>query len=644
MIRIFLIAGISFAVIGALAAQSSGPLNLFTDNFPAEKLKSTLQRTTPWQPYPTLANRAFWEQLDATTKQELIGRGEAALDYGWPPVSAALIMEFVRNGNRSNHSMLFSERRRALWDLMLAELVENKGRFVDQIANGVWNTCEETYWGFPAHTGLQRAGVGLPDIMQPTVDLFAAETGAYMAMVDYFIGPALDTVSPLLRPRIRQEVDRRIFEPIHRDEYGWMGFSKAGRPNNWNPWICSNLLLTTLLLEQNTDAQVRNVARVFQFLDNYLNPHPADGGCDEGPTYWTAAGASLFDNLEVLHDYTEGKIDFYQVPLIQKLGTYIYKVHIGKDYYVGFADAEPFMQLDGEFIYRFGEAIDDAGMRQFAGSLPNQEDDFTWGWHLSRKAYSFFNNPTIARAKPPFPRDAWFEDLQVLVARSQEGTDAGWFLAAKGGTNGESHNHNDVGNFMVFYDGLPVLIDVGRGTYTRRTFSGGRYNLWFNNSGYHNLPIINGQQQPPGVVYQARNVRPAITEKTSTLQLDIAPAYAEEVGVRRWERTIQLDRKKGLNLTEDYELGQQPEKIELAFMTHYPVQAEEKGVVTIKGKDRNFKLRFPAKIFTARVEKIAYSTPEDEGIRENWGDNIYRILLVADRPAAKGKWQVQFTN
>lgn len=24
-----------------------------------------------------------------------------------------------------------------------------------------------------------------------------------------------------------------------------------------------------------------------------------------------------------------------------------------------------------------------------------------------------------------------------------------WFVAAKGGNNGESHNHNDVGNFII---------------------------------------------------------------------------------------------------------------------------------------------------------------------------------------------------
>ena len=36
--------------------------------------------------------------------------------------------------------------------------------------------------GIPAHVGVQQAGPGLPDASEPTVDLFAAETGAAAAV------------------------------------------------------------------------------------------------------------------------------------------------------------------------------------------------------------------------------------------------------------------------------------------------------------------------------------------------------------------------------------------------------------------------------------------------------------------------------
>ena len=38
------------------------------------------------------------------------------------------------------------------------------------------------------------------------------------------------------------------------------------------------------------------------------------------------------------------------------------------------------------------------------------------------------------------------------------------FVAAKGGFNNESHNHNDVGTFSLYVNTIPVIIDAGVGT------------------------------------------------------------------------------------------------------------------------------------------------------------------------------------
>ena len=71
----------------------------------------------------------------------------------------------------------------------------------------------------------------------------------------------------------------------------------------------------------------------------------------------------------------------------------------------------------------------------------------------------------------------------------------GFFVATKGGYNNESHNHNDVGSFSLYLNTMPVFIDAGVGTYTRRTFSSERYSIWTMQSNYHNLPLINGVAQ-----------------------------------------------------------------------------------------------------------------------------------------------------
>jgi hypothetical protein len=60
---------------------------------------------------------------------------------------------------------------------------------------------------------LQKAGAGLPDVTEPVVDLFAAETASLLAWTDYLVGPQLGSINKLLRPRVQHEMQRRILVP-----------------------------------------------------------------------------------------------------------------------------------------------------------------------------------------------------------------------------------------------------------------------------------------------------------------------------------------------------------------------------------------------------------------------------------------------
>jgi len=131
-------------------------------------------------------------------------------------------------------------------------------------------------------------------------------------MADYFVGDKLDKINKLIRKRIYFETNRRIFVPMttNSDRYGWM--SKTRPVNNWNPWIMSNWLMSTLLLEQNDQRRVDMVYAAMKGLDLYINGLGEDGGCDEGPSYWFAAGGSVFDCLELLDKSTDGNINIYK--------------------------------------------------------------------------------------------------------------------------------------------------------------------------------------------------------------------------------------------------------------------------------------------------------------------------------------------
>ncbi len=148
------------------------------ERIPVGGLSSVLVPLADWRPYPPIEDRAAWEGLPDDLRSEYVSRGELLRGYEWPDLPATLFLEFARMGNRSGYEHVNHLRRAALRDLVLAECVEAQGRFLDDIANGIWTTCEETYWGYPAHVDAQRVGSGLPDVEEPTVDLFAAETAA----------------------------------------------------------------------------------------------------------------------------------------------------------------------------------------------------------------------------------------------------------------------------------------------------------------------------------------------------------------------------------------------------------------------------------------------------------------------------------
>ena len=272
---------------------------MLSQRFPLEKLRDVLVPRDEWHPFPVASERDAWERIPESVRKAHITRGEKALGYVWPQATATLFLEYARNGNRSNYQRRVRDARRsALCDLVIAECMEGEGRFVDDIANGVWATCEESFWGVPAHIGRQKAGAGLPDITEPIVDLFAAEASSLLAWTSYLLGPRLDEVSPHLRRRIELEIDRRILTPNLERSFGWMGFGRRGRRvNNWNPWINSNWLTSSLLSEPDSERRLASVARSLESLDNFIDPYPRDGGCDEGPGYWNRAGGAMFDCL-----------------------------------------------------------------------------------------------------------------------------------------------------------------------------------------------------------------------------------------------------------------------------------------------------------------------------------------------------------
>ncbi|MEI7582329.1 heparinase II/III family protein [Runella sp.] len=610
--------------------------NILGNKYSLEAVKQSLIPQNQFKPYPKTA--AEWKAaLPDSVITKTIKAGEDVLNYKFEPISATLSLDFVRSGDRERHSKISFGKRNALIDLVVAESIEDKGRFTEAILNGVWSICEESFWGVPAHIG----GTGLPNVENRVVDLFAAETASVLALADYFVGDKLDKINKLVRKRIYYETNNRLFEPMltHSDHYSWM--SKKNAVNNWNPWIMSNWMTAALLLEKDEARRAQSLHASMVGLDLYLNGLGEDGGCDEGPSYWFAAGACVFDCLELLDEATKGKVAIYSEPLIQKMASYVYKTHISDDYFVNFADADPKLKPDGIMLYRFGQKINDSQLKQFGKwaveKYPTAISNN--GFHRMRKVQNLLTVKNIESGKNSYNpvKNAWFNDIQVLTTRA----DNGFYMATHGGHNAESHNHNDVGDFLLYANGEPVIIDAGRGNYTARTFSSKRYELWFTQSQYHNLPIINGLGQIAGRAYEAANVKSVVNDKESSLSMNIAPSYDKEAGIASWNRTVKLNRTKNtIEISDDYALNQKPNSLQQVFMTVCDIDIATLGKIIFKTwKNQTVTLQYDSKLWSISTDLPSTEGMEYVSFKTKWDNHpVQRILLTNKALAQRGKY------
>ena len=521
--------------------------------------------------FPLAGDRAYWQQH---LGQKEIQAAEALLDCDWPLIRASHYMEYERTGDRLAHETPHFARRHQLIALFLGELAEGKGRFLQDICDGILAICEETFWGVAAHKIYTKQYFILPDGSDPFIDLFAAETAELLAVIYHILSQELDTFCPGIVERMEYELDRRIvIQYLNRSDYHWMGRTNPA-VNNWNPWILSNIL-TVFLVAQLRPSQLRTgLKRMFGDIQRYYDAIPADGGCDEGTSYWTKAAAKLLSFCDQLYIASNGKLDLFDDEKLRNMGLYEEKAYIDGLYVVNFADGNArLIGIHPDYaLYAFGIRTGQESLCRLAATLKRQRGDAPTDRSVSIKDTLF--SRIYARdidAQPEFvPEDRYvLPDLQVACMRA-----GSWFYAAKGGHNDESHNHNDVGNCIVYHKGAPVLVDSGSGVYTKFTFSEARYTIWTMQSGWHNLPVLNGCEQKHGKAFCADHFR---TEGKTT-HISYGGAYPREAGVQSAQRWVEIS-AEGVILTDAFSFTGEANSICLHFITPLKPELCPEGVI-----------------------------------------------------------------
>ena len=569
----------------------------------------------PWHPYPPAADRGYWERVPRETREHLLAQAAPAGQRPWPLLTATAYARFSAVGDRQTYERPYFARRDKLTAAVLTAVLAGEAGNTD-ITDGVWLLCEETTWCPPAH----QPG-GLPDPDNPQVDLFAAETAALLTWTAELTGEHAG--------RVRREVKTRVLDPfLARDDWRWLGLSGQQNLNNWTPWILSNLLIASLVLD---DQPLSTANRAVAALDRYLDGVPDDGGCDEGASYWWRAGASLFECLEILAEACGDDFGAFALPKVRAVARYPVAAHIAGNVHVNFADGS--IRPPGvvpHLLYRFGARTGDSQVRQHALAMREHAPALVTGPNGALgRPLAAITDDEWAVAPPahfPAPLQSWLPATGILTAREREGDTAGLFLAAKAGHNDESHNHNDVGSFIVALNGRPLLIDPGAGTYTRQTFGPDRYQIWTMQSAWHNTPAPAGHPQAAGREHRATDVSAALTPAAAELALELAAAYPAAAGVRSWRRTLRLDRAAArISVHDSWELSDYSERTVCYLITAEEPQVAGATITLPSG----LAIDIDATVDGTAGGGISVERRDldDAQLRSIWGEHLYRITL-----------------
>lgn len=590
-----------------------------------------------FKPIAKVKDSLLIQDLPESMRKDYVKNAERFLKKAWNVIPDSVFAQYKASGNRTNYEKEHFAIRRQLACLAMGEIIERKGRFLPDIINGLNYMKEETWWGLPAHYPFDHPRADLQ-----VVDIFNAETASLVAWTLYMLDNELESFSPGICNSLRDEIDRRMLTPCRTKHYSWKYY-----PNNWNTWICENWLSCVMLCEMDRLHQQDAIRQIVESLYHFYILSPNDGGTDEGITYWDRAAASFFQCVQMLDVLTSGKISLKDDKKLQAMGAFAYKTYIGNGFHVNFADASVNTQSNINVLFPFGKYVGDSTMMAYAAMIA-QKGGFNF-----RPSY-FFNSsgnyPSLSREllylahyhdyknirpEEPLLQDVWLPDLQVLIARSKSGTSQGYCLAVKGGHNGESHNHNDVGNFIVYHNAVPVVVDIGAGTYTAKTFSASRYELFNCRSAYHNVPCINGFEQQEGKSFKADDLKYHQDKHNASLFLDIAGAYPNEAQVNKWHRTVSLNRGEGVKILEYYELSKYVSPIEIVLVCCGQNVNEADGRIAIYNGESSHYIIYDKELLSPTIERIDITDPL---IVNSWkGVPLYRIRLTVKSQALKGK-------
>lgn len=592
-----------------------------------------------------ITDREAWERLGSDPAfAAMVPAAEKLLDTALPEQPDDLYLDYSRTGNRRNWERVAGARRGRLTTLVLAECVENKGRFLPSLEELITALCAERTWVLPAHDRSLDNFYG----RNITIDLASSALGWNLAMTDFLLGSKL---RPEVLSELRGKVRSRVIEPYqemirgNRQADFWVTAT-----HNWNAVCLAGVTGAGLIECDSIDERAELIAAAEMNSKYFLSGFTPDGYCSEGLGYWNYGFGHFAVLSEIVRFVTGDGIDLLSQPEARMPALFGARTEMANGISPAFADCNVNQTPSSGLMWLLNRRLG-LGMERYRESADARSlgasgagGGFLCSAMIRALIVQEEQSDTTRQPSAISGIRSWFSDAGVLICRPKseirnrksEIRNPGMAVALKGGHNAEHHNHNDLGSFVVLCGKNLMLLDPGPEVYTARTFSSRRYESNLLNSWGHPVPVVAGKLQRHGAEARAKVLRTEFTDDSDILQLDLASAY-ECPELKKLERAFVYSRAEtgSLTVTDQVEFVS-PQTFSTALITTGEVKQVDQRTLLITNAEEKLSVEIDCGglPFSIKTEQIT----EDSSVKPT------RIGIELDDPVTSASITMKFVK
>jgi len=598
--------------------------------YPSEaqiELLKTVMPAEAYQPVPEISNRDYWNKIAASKSgQDYLEKANAQLDKEPEvPISDEIYRRANKEGNRGIYKPRYYRTMDRFERFVLAECLENKGRFLPQIKIYAQAIMAMKSWLHPNHDDRNNSVL---EGRRVSIDLGARKFGGILALAESLLG---NSISEAMRTEIKKQLQWRITDTylksckISDRNNHWIDGT-----SNWNSVCTSGAVLVSITNSESYDERLAAVGSSINSMKHYISGFGDDGYCSEGLGYWGYGFNHFMYLVQMLSDYSEGQIDLFNFDNPEKLrrvGNFPEHFEIQKGTCAPFADGVSHTSSKGS---NFAEVLSSKYYGAIKPSEIRMEEavEQLMAWD-SPDLFS----ASVENENSKLESYTYFDDFGMVISRGKQKLP--FSIAIKAGHNAENHNHSDVGTYIVVLNEDLVTGDIGAPSYIAGSFS--KTNPARSSWG-HPVPRINNTLQSNGRQFKGVILETNFEANKDRVVMDLKPAY-EIPELQSLKRTMVNDKsKQGTISVQDNFKSTAPVVFGTAIMTYSKYDIIDDNTLILTNKNEKVKVKISSE---GGAVKINPEPVPVKALRE--GKDAIRIGVDFVKPLSNGSITVTYT-